>query len=292
MDNNIITTIQALLKGRNPEFDASKKVKLVRHQDNRKPEERLIQGKLYQGSLYQLYRNRHDMFLDYQREQKHRNFDKVEYIVSFIGEPNMEARFVGVFKNNGVEKELTVESCLYDFQEINGFEVLKERTIIDWGASALGWHQWMNDNVKPVIRIDRGFNDSKIPVFTSYNDVILDYETLNRIYQKQDDEWKSKLEACNCVYLILDKLTGKQYVGVTYNKSGIWGRWADYAKDGHGNDKDLMVLISKNPNYGKENFQWCILETLPLNVLADFAIDRESLYKEKFGTRDFGYNNN
>lgn len=292
MDNNIITTIQALLKGRNPDFDASKKVKLVRHQDTRKPKDRLIQGQQYEGSLYQLYRNRNAMFLDYQREQKHRNFDKVEYIVSFIGEANMEARFVGVFKNNGIEKELTDDKCLYNFQEIKGFEVLKERTIIDWGASALGWHQWMDNNIKPVIRIDRGFNDIKIPVFTSYNDVMLDYETLHRIFQKQDEEWKSKLEACNCVYLILDKLTGKQYVGVTYNKSGIWGRWAEYAKDGHGNDKDLMKLIDQDPNYGKENFQWCILETLPINVLPDYAIDRESIYKEKLGTRQFGYNNN
>lgn len=292
MDNNIITTIQELLKGRNPDFDSSRKIKFVRHQDNRKPEDRLILGQKYEGSLLQLYRNRNDMFLDYQREQKHRNFDKVDYIVAFIGESNMEARFVGVYKNNGIEKELPDECCLYDFQEISGFEVLKERIIIDWGASALGWHQWMNENIKPVVRIDRGFTDGKIPVFTSYNDVLLDYETLNLIFEKEDTEWKAKLEACNCIYLILDKLTGKQYVGVTYNKLGIWGRWANYAKDGHGNDKDLEQLIKNNPNYGKENFQWCILETLPLNVLQDFAIDRESLYKEKFGTRKFGYNNN
>ena len=26
-----------------------------------------------------------------------------------------------------------------------------------------------------------------------------------------------------CIYLILDKLTGKQYVGSTYNTRGIWG---------------------------------------------------------------------
>lgn len=292
MGNDIITTIQELLKGRNSGFDESKKIKLVRHQDNRKPEDRLILGERYEGSLLQLYRNRHNMFLDYQREQRHRNFDKVEYIVSFIGESNMEARFVGVFKNNGIEKELKDDSCLYDFQEIDGFEILKERIIIDWGASALGWHQWMHENTKPVVKIDRGYSDGKIPLFTSYNDVILDYETLSLIFQKEDSEWKSKLEACNCVYLILDKATGKQYVGVTYNKDGIWGRWANYAQNGHGNDKDLMAIINKYPNYGKENFQWCILETLPLNVLQDFAIDRESLYKEKFGSRVFGYNNN
>lgn len=292
MGNNIITSIQELLKGRDAEFDASKRIKLVRHQDNRKPDERLILGTKYEGSLLQLYRNRKALFLDYQREQKRCNFDKTEFIVSFIGEPNMEARFVGVFRNNGIETELSNERCLYDFQEVSGFEVLKERIIIDWGASALGWHQWMNENIKPVVRIDRGFTDGNIPIFTSYNDVLLNYDSLSLIFRKQNEEWKSKLEACNCVYLILDKLTGKQYVGVTYNKTGIWGRWADYAKDGHGNDKDLSELIEKDPSYGKDNFQWSILETLPLNVLPEHAIDRESLYKEKLGTRSFGYNNN
>lgn len=292
MGNNIITTIQELLVGRNAEFDASTKIKLVRHQDNRKPNDRLILGNKYEGSLLHLYRNRKSLFLDYQREQKHRNFDKTEFIVSFIGEPNMEARFIGVFKNNGIETELSEEHCLYDFQEVTGFEILKERIIIDWGTSALGWHQWMNENLKPVVRIDRGFTDGNIPIFTTYNDVLLNYDNLRLIFEKQNEEWKSKLEACNCVYLILDKFTGKQYVGVTYNKTGIWGRWADYAKDGHGNDKDLSELIKKYPSYGKDNFQWCILETLPLNVLPEYAIDRESLYKEKLGTRNFGYNNN
>ena len=57
-------------------------------------------------------------------------------------------------------------------------------------------------------------------------------------------------------------------------------------------DKDLIPLLLKDPNYAKKNFQWCILETLPLSILGEQAIDRESLYKRKFGTRDFGYNNN
>ena len=44
--------------------------------------------------------------------------------------------------------------------------------------------------------------------------------------------------------------------------------------------------------YAEKYFQWCILETMPLKILPDQAIDRESLYKRKFGTRDFGHNNN
>jgi hypothetical protein len=50
--------------------------------------------------------------------------------------------------------------------------------------------------------------------------------------------------------------------------------------------------LEKDPLHAQKYFQWSILETLPLNVVDIVAVDRESLYKEKFGTRDFGYNNN
>ena len=54
----------------------------------------------------------------------------------------------------------------------------------------------------------------------------------------------------------------------------------------------MKPLLSDDSNYAAKYFQWCILETLPLKILEDQAIDRESLYKRKFGTREFGYNNN
>jgi hypothetical protein len=55
----------------------------------------------------------------------------------------------------------------------------------------------------------------------------------------------------------------------------------------------LVDLLAKEGiDYGKQNFQWTILETLPLNVTPKVAIDRESDYKKKLGTRDNGYNDN
>ena len=148
------------------------------------------------------------------------------------------------------------------------------------------------DNEMPVVRIDRGLTENNIPVFKSFEDVVLDYNQLKRIFETNNAEWKSKLESCNGIYLILDKKCGKQYVGSTYNRDGIWGRWKQYAETGHGGDKDLKPLLSDDSNYAAKYFQWCILETLPLKILDEHAIDRESLYKRKFGTREFGYNNN
>ena len=205
MDNNHIISLQKLLEGRVAEFDASKKVKLVRHLDHR--EVKIIDGKEYRESLYNLYRSHPELFAIYQNEQKTANFVDVEYIVSFIGEEKSTARFVGIYKNCN-NKDLGGGRSLFDFQKIRGFEALEEKVIIDWGNNAISWHQWygMDDkNTKYVVRIDRGVSEGDIPVFKSYEDVMLNYRQLKAIFDKNDIEWRSKLEACNCVYLILEK---------------------------------------------------------------------------------------
>ena len=294
MEKEIIISIQALLSGRNEEFDQADKrrVKLIRHKDNRT--EKVIGDKTYKESLFDLYLNENAVFLDYQSEQLKKNFEKIDYIVAFIGEEGATSRFLGVYKNNGVIAELGLYNgdalAKFDFQELSGFELLKERIVIEWKSPVM-WHQYY-DNEMPVVRIDRGLSENNIPVFKSFEDVLLDYNQLKRIFETNNAEWKSKLESCNGIYLILDKKCGKQYVGSTYNRDGIWGRWKQYAETGHGGDKDLKPLLSDDSNYAAKYFQWCILETLPLKILDEHAIDRESLYKRKFGTREFGYNNN
>ena len=294
MEKDIIISIQALLSGRNEEFDQADKrrVKLIRHKDNRT--EKVISDKTYKESLFDLYLNENAVFLDYQSEQLKKNFEKIDYIVAFIGEECVTSRFLGVYKNNGVISELGLYNgdalAKFDFQELSGFELLKERIVIEWKSPVM-WHQYY-DNEMPVVRIDRGLTENNIPVFKSFEDVVLDYNQLKRIFETNNAEWKSKLESCNGIYLILDKKCGKQYVGSTYNRDGIWGRWKQYAETGHGGDKDLKPLLDDDCNYASKYFQWCILETLPLKILDEHAIDRESLYKRKFGTREFGYNNN
>lgn len=252
---------------------------------------------MYYGTLYNLYRSDKQRFLKYQSEQNKSYFIDIDYIVVFIGEEKNNSRFVGVYKNNGPLRDTGKDTCIFDFQEIDGFDFLKERIIVDWKTPAPGWHQFW-DKTKEVVRIDEGLENKDIPLFTRYEDVMLSYHELYNIFKSQDSEWKFKLEACNCVYVILDKSNGMQYVGVTYKdvnqgkKNGIWSRWAEYAATGHGGDITLKELCQKNQQYAENNFQWSILETLPLNVIPKIAIARESIYKEKLGTRKYGYNNN
>lgn len=290
---DFIATIQELLKGRNEEFDKAdvERIRLIRHKDSRK--EKIIGGKSYETSLYDIYLYENEAFMTYQSEQLVKKFKNVDYLISFIGEESTSSRFVGVYKNNGILQMLPDDKgeayARFDIQEIPGFELLKERVIIDWN-NPVQWLQHYNE--MPVIRIDRGLMENNLPVFVRYEDVVLNYIQLKTIINSNNPEWKSRLESCNCIYLILDKSNGKQYVGTTYNTKGIWGRWSEYAKTGHGDDVELKKCIESDPKYAEKNFQWCILETLPIKILPEQAIERESLYKRKLGTRIYGHNKN
>lgn len=200
MEKNWITTIQALLKGRNDEFDAAdkKRVRLIRHKDNRKV--KVIDGKEYANSLYDIYLHDNDVFMAYQSEQVKKRFLNVDYIVAFIGEEGVSSRFVGVYKNCGVIKDIEEyhdeEQAKFDFQEIAGFDNLKERVVIDWRNPLVWLQNYANE--MPVTRIDRGLRDGNIPVFTRFEDVLLDYSQLHVIFKTNNAEWKAKLESWKC----------------------------------------------------------------------------------------------
>ena len=298
MNNNHIISIQDLLKGRNrnAEFDAAneKRIKLVRHSSNVMPNS--IIYKDYDGPVYKLYHTNYELFLKWQQEQADSRMKDVDYLIAFLAEEGCECRFIGVFKNNGSLYSTMEGLSVYDIQEVVGFEALKDKVVIEWGKGTLQWMQnWTKE--KEVIRIEKKGDVDGIPPFSRYEDVILSFPQLRKVVK--DKDWQSKLESLNCVYMILDKANGKQYVGVTYKdtkqgfKNGILSRWTEYASTGHGNNKKLVDLISKEGiSYAENNFQWTILEPLPLNVTPKVAIDRETLYKEKFGTRKHGYNEN
>ena len=296
MDKDYIISIQDLLKGwnRNSDFDNvnESRIKLVRHSSDVQPDS-FIYNK-YKGSVYELYRTDYALFKEWQSEQSDSKMKNVNYLVVFLAEEGCECRFIGVYRNYGPKRATGNGVSEYAIEEVEGFEGLKDKVVIDWGKGTLSWMQnWQS--TKNVRRIDQVNTGDDIPYFIRYEDVILSFSQLQKVVE--DKEWKSKLESLNCVYMILDKETGKQYVGVTYKnmkpgiKNGILGRWTEYAKTGHGNNKLLVALLAeKGISYADQNFQWTILETLPLNVTPKVAIDRESLYKKKFGTREHGYN--
>lgn len=264
-------TIQELLYNRG--LDRAATIKLVRHKDRRR-------------DLYSLYRTEREQFLDYQNTQVKPVFRDCDYIVSFIGESGMTARFVGVFK---IQSEATNGAGYkYTMQELDGYEDLKERIIIRW-SNAISWHQWIVNEME-VLEIAPGLNYKR---FTDYFDLILDFKELQEIVEYQYSDWKQVLSAIKGVYLITDRKTGKLYIGSAYGDDGIWGRWSEYvATGGNGGNKSLVELTNSDNDYAAKYFQFSILMLLPKTVTQDEAVSKEQLFKRKLGTNSFGLNNN
>lgn len=264
-------TIQELLYNRG--LDKSAKIKLVRHKDRRR-------------DLYGLYRDNKNDFFEYQNTQKYDVFNNVEYIVSFIGEQGVFARFIGVFKVNG--KTIKNSMFVYDTAEIQGFEDLKERVIIRW-SNAISWHQWIKNEME-VSEITYEMNRKR---FTDYNDVVLNFWELQTIVIEKLPDWYTALSSVFGIYLISDKLTGRLYVGSAYGNDGIWGRWYNYVEtNGHGGNKSLKELIENDWEYATKNFQFSILTILPKTATTEDVVKAEQLFKQKLGTNTFGLNNN
>ena len=306
MDNsNRIISLQDLFKGRNADFDSTsdKEIQLIRHADSRirksskgDSTDLTIGDKTVPpgiANLYELYIYHRDLFYEYQSEQLKGRFDGIKYMVIFLGEKGTTCRFVGVYEIMGRKpKPNKDDEEILELRRIPEFSFLEEKVVIEWGANANAWRQYYY-NQKEVIRIEEGLTKTNgTLVFKSYLDVILNFDQLKRVMK--DEEWQQKLKQVNCVYLIVDKSTGKKYIGSTYNKEGIYGRWIDYAKDGHGGNVELAALVKKQPNYHEVNFQWTILVTLDYFITQQEAIDKEDLWKRKLMTRtkSLGYNKN
>jgi len=268
--------------------DTSLKIKLVRHQDNRYDTQKLYE------------KNELDIYQSYQSNNV---FSDCQFIVSFLGCDRSKAKFIGVYKVNSVtqpvkplngHEDFWFEGCYYyELEKTQYLNDLTDRLVIDWGGATRSWYQWLNEKKpKAVIEIlPKGYYDN----FPGFEDFTLNFKTLKQIVDNPDANrtWHLMLSSVAGIYLIVDMKDGKQYIGSAYGEKGILGRWTDYAKTGHGNNKHLKTM----PFDRYENFQFTILRTLPKTLTSKEVIFYESLYKKKLGTRanlleEYGLNEN
>jgi len=269
-----------LLRG----FDPTRPTKLVRHQDAR----------------YDVHDLMRRGWLDfYQATQSRPVFDNCERIVSFIGSRGTKARLIGVYRvlgrrdgrrmqpPPGFPPDLGTFRYYYDLEREAGYEDLENRVVIEWGRGALAYVQRLS-NKEVVEVLPRG---QPRPVFRDYLEFTLAHAELKELYDHEDAnrEWRSRLAAVAGIYLILATTTGAQYVGSAHGTEGIWGRWAAYARDGHGGNKLLKHLIGKDSAY-PEAFSYSILQILPKSFARSEVLAWEQRYKEKLGSRATGLN--
>lgn len=268
-------------------FDTDKRFKLVRHQEA--------------GF------NLHDFLLRgwleaYQGFQHRPVFDKVDFIISFIGVGRTQARLVGVYEvisrkpghaghiPDGCPRRDWLDlPYFYEMRRVQGFEELEHRVIIEWGKGTRRWDQWPTD--KEVVEILR--KGEVLPPFDDYLEFTLTHGQLKFVCSEPETnrEWHARLSAVAGVYLVLATTTGAQYVGSAHGAEGIWGRWASYAKDGHGGNKRLKDLIAQDSAY-PDAFSYSILQILPRTFARSKVLKWEGIYKQKVGKRADGLNVN
>ncbi|MFN7155729.1 MAG: GIY-YIG nuclease family protein [Acidovorax sp.] len=276
-----------LLRSKGFQADPSK-VKLVRHKGD----------DLDMNAL-----RRSGWFETYQQFQGRPVFDGCSHIIATIGEEGSASRFVGVYS---VGSRTTAAAAPfppecpypewaeqgrvhYSLSSCSGFEDLEDRVVIDWGKGALAWHQWFTD--RAILEIRR--KGRALPPFKDFLRVHISFAELKLLTQNPGAhaDWMAALSAVGGIYLIVDGLTGAQYVGSATGAGGIWQRWCDYAKTGHGGNQRLEHICLE-PGERMQHFTFSILETFSRSLVRDEAIRIESFFKHKLGTRVFGLNAN
>lgn len=88
------------------------------------------------------------------------------------------------------------------------------------------------------------------------------------------------------IYAIINQLNGKAYIGQTRNKIARWSKHRKTLERGEHHNSYLQNAYNK---YGKENFQYTILEQF--EEISDEALGlKESEYIEKYDSLKNGYN--
>lgn len=235
-------------------------------------------------------------FQEWQRQQLKRNFDR-KYVVSFIAMPTPNLwLFAGVHLSDIPTQR---EDCIYyPLVEIQETKELDGRLIISFDKknvdnkfvrqSYLLTENWVEKlNVAEVLA--QALDFAKFPSFKS---VHISFSQLKTIVKKSLSDWQSALSSVAGVYLIADKSSGKLYVGSATGEGGIWQRWAEYATNLHGNNRQLIELKKQFGDVHFENFYFSILEIADTYSSENEILVRESHWKNVLLTRQFGYNDN
>ena len=243
-----------------------------------------------------------NMILEYTRLQK-RGFSKdYDYWCVFISGKGTLAKLFACYKAgdsvpdcpNAVPEGFPHpewfqgKGSYFNLEHTDLLKDYENRLTIDWGNSTRMWHQ-KGTTEKPIVSIQA---DEK-KVFSGFEDLILTYDELKEIILNPTvyEAWHTALSSFNAIYLIVDRESGKQYIGSAYGKDGLLGRWSCYVSSLHGHNKRMKELICAYPER-YHHFQFSILQILPKTATDDEIIRTESLYKKKLFTIPFGMNDN
>lgn len=229
-----------------------------------------------------------------------KRFHKGELAFCFIPYDNEEWLLVNAFKVIDDSKRLidVDEEVMSDYKQYFG------RLVITWkNRNTRNIRMKSLEHIKKLtVKTILELPYDKIALeFPGYKNVAVSYSELkNKL--KNSTEWQSYLKARKGIYLITDVSNGKLYIGSAYGKDGIYGRWKTYMESGfdknelengkYPNKKFQEIVKKKGIGYIQQNFRYTLLETFTDEISDEDIINRESWWKKRLLTKEFGYNAN
>jgi hypothetical protein len=178
----------------------------------------------------------------------------------------------------------TLGTWFHHLTELDNVTDLRLRLEVEWGKE-LAWRRVLTQKSLYPCTFRA---DCPVP-FEGLSNVSLVMSELRIILD--DVKWRNGLSSVSGVYLITDERTGQHYVGSASGGQGIFQRWADYSRSGHGDNQALMLLLESDPKR-QSDFRFTLLETFPLDTSRAAAVHRENHWKRALGSRRFGMNLN
>ena len=234
-------------------------------------------------------------FAEWQEDQNKKNFE-CEQVLSLIAMGDRRWLFAGLYQQQGRrEHPGNDQRFMYTLKELPGQKALIGRVIVRWDRKgARNSYRWLESMGSIGVE---SYSSEKVPFpeFPGWGRPwSLRWTDLLAIAANNIEDWQLRLSDVKGVYLITDQCNkdcrGKQYVGIASGSKGIWGRWSDYAKTGHGGNIKLKALLNKRGPDHVRSFLYTILETAPTTATVAYLTEREQYWMHVLGSKANGLN--
>ena len=259
------------------------RVLLLRHSDNR------VQRELFHAALQADPR-----FDDYQRSQSNprviTGFRKSLHVAGFVVDEGGNTVFAGIWSCLG-EAKVNYEDpfvggevdqpgrVIFETKRNRDFDAYRGRLIIDWGKGMLAWSQRAHRRDKAIVELRKHAVEAQFPGPADFHAQVSEIGKL-------PSTWIAVLKSMRGVYLLVNRHSGRQYVGAALGDGGFFSRWVSY-QDGHGGNMGMRQIEGKAADYDVS-----ILETAGSSQSETDVLAIEARWKRKLESRRHGLNRN
>lgn len=208
----------------------------------------------------------------------------------FIATDGRRCRLVTVYENHGELTDQRTETLRYfDLKESDLLSSLRNRVVVEWSKDSINWAKsGASASSFPIVEVA----DPEAVPFPGFDGVRIDYAELQTMVKdSRYAAWQTALGSVQGIYLIADTSTGHLYVGKADGADRIFGRWSQYAQDGHGGNKALRELAGKDAEH-RRHFQFSLLRVFGPSTPTAEIDAAEIHWKQALLTRNFGLNRN